>query len=1123
MSTLTFTRDLYNNPTELQMVILDSVQNRLLNGTGVVSDPNQPFIFLLETACTLSANAIEGVSNDFPSIHTNRAQTMEDLYKNLSDFDYIELFATPSATSMSIILNKSELINKGRPYITPAGEATDYLMMQLPKDTSITFGPYSFGIYYPINVLVTKDTNLVHVNYDTRSINPLKSLSANELEFREFKYGLTNLIEINLPIDQFNLQTTYLDVSKVAGLNKKISYNDRLYAIRVYSYKSETWNELNVVYNETIYDPNSPTIIVKVFQDMKQCQLIIPQIYFEKEQIGSKIRVELYTTLGSIDIDISNLEASTIKVSIPSQTENPDKAYAEVFNKLDTVIVKPHKSIIAGGTNEADFLTIKKRIQNRISINGLLCSPGQLQTHYEGLGYSVDHMKDSFEERLYAACGLLTDFDEVPLQAGMFVTEIPLVVPAHAKKHVVETENAITVLPTAIFRYSEELERAYFLSEMEENIINELYEKDLSAFCLFLNENHFTRNIFHIHIRKKNKTPYLTNYDLARPSVDALRFMSENIRTAEQIMVVDYSIEHDCFSKTMDVSKHHYKLRVKTKCTEGIKELLTFNTSDVKLLVNITSTNNIELYQFAKPVGFDPDDPDKYLFDIIFYPSYEFNTYGEIALEVMNQTLDETTGFFTSEFTSKAYIDLNLKLNLVFLVRYNQIADQQLLILNDVVDSTYRQLTYQEMDVTLGYNLHNKLYSNIDLLYYRTDKTIDGDDNYVVTQTEYERYPDDVYSREEDGSLVVKLKTDLVEDGYVKKPDLTIESYSQNGIIRCSEFTIIIGNQVEKISTPTLKVTNDTVLGSIESTPFANDFTGFSQVQAPRLFVKDDSVTGMIYSSPFSIIHGCVGVIKPPVLKIADKSVVGVIESSDFECNVVCEITKIDLEKEHNEGDLILDETGKPIVKNLAGTVRLELNGEPKVHPREILFMSNILHVSLNLYYSGIKYSSTIFKNICDRVYAQFSRIEGSADRLLENTYIVYKPSTCMGKGKFYANSSKLIDHPLGISLKFKCYIPEYSLSDSSLQKMIRSQIILIVEGMLEEGRLSVTEVSDKIKLYFPDIIRHVDIFGINGDMNLQLIEGVEKSKRPIIKQDLGLDENKMIALSKAIIVQFVS
>lgn len=1006
-----FTRDIYNNPTELPVAVLDAVSSRLLNG-GEISDSNSPFVFSLEMFCTIAAGIIESNSNQFPAIYTRRAQTLEDLYKNLSDYEHVEMHATPAMTEVSLILEKNQLLERAKLL------NSEYFLIQIPKDVSIEVGDYKFGVYYPINIMITKSTKLVYITYDGTLPNPLHVLSDNNVTFREYKYSLADIIDIKLPIYQFETTKEQIDCSKVSGLNKRLTFNNKFYAIRVYNYKDSTWNELKIVYSETMYDPDEPSVVVKVYSDTNVCELYIPQVYFDNDLIGSKIRVEMFTTLGAIDIDISNIDFSRIKFVVPNQNDNPNKTYAEALNKLETCHIVPLKPLINGGTNEADFKTIKRRIQNRISSSGLLVAPGQLEAYYEDLGFSIKNVKDTLEERIYAACGLLTDSQGIPIQVAMDTTEVPLVVDTHMTKHVVMGDNAITVLPSATFRYHPELKRFAFITEQEQQALDTYYATDKSAFCLFLNSNTFSRPMYHVHLRTNNRTPYITNYDLSNPEVTKIKFMSENIKTAERVTVIGCRVTHNGYEDPTLVD-HTYNLNLEITSSEGITELLKNSPENVKLLAVMT-TNNIQIMQVATY------DSLTGTFNITISPNYKFNLKGDLGINLLTQSANSVMGNFTNPYTTETYVPLDCTMSLLFLANLPDISNEILLPnIDEILPVKYKQLGLQELDIKLGSNLHDKLYASVDVAYRQSDIQ---DARYVVTEDEYLVYDEDEYLRDIDDSLKINIST----------------------------------------------------VNSGESR------------------------------------------IKRPTLKLLNNSIVPQVEISAFEVEENFEAYQIDIQKKHAKGEQVLDEFGKPTILRKVGDLRTDVNGNPIIRPREIVFMGNILQVGLNLFYSELTITEAL-QSITNRTFTQFTKITNSASRLLENTYVLYRPFTCIGSGTFFTDSKKVIDHSLAISLRFKCYVPEHVTNDVVIQRQIRSKIIEFTETLLLTGRLSVTEISSMIRSEFAAIIRHVDIFGINEDINLQMIEGMDKTKQPVLKQELWLDENRHFILNKAVIIQFVN
>lgn len=1017
------TRDIYNNPTQIGEILINAVENRLLNGEKI-SDSNSPFIFSLEASASLAAGIIEWGSNQFPALYTPRAQSYSDLYKQISDYDKIEMFATPANTTMTLMFEKNQLLERAKLY--PDADS-QYYLIQIPKDSYITFGKYTFGIYHPINIMIAKHTHLASVTFDGSEDNPLHALPDTTVEFYETKVDLADLLMLKLPIYQFSTQTEVFDCSKASGLNQTITYTDQFYAIRIFHKKNNTWQELGIVYSETMYDPEKPTVIVKVLPDVNQCQLNVPQVYFENDLIGSKVRVEIYTTLGAIDIDISSLPSENIKFVVPSQMDNPKKDWVDALNKLETSEVIANHPVITGGTNGASFSTIKRRIQNRISTAGLLVAPGQLKSHYADLGFSLDNVKDTLEERIYVACGLLTDTKQIPIQVGMFTTEIPLRVPTHVTKHVVEEIDAITVLPTAIYRYDKALQRSFFISEEEQSVLDSLVASDKTALCLFLNDNIFTKSLYHIHIRTKNRTPYITNYDLSQPKIEKLKYVNENIRTSERMSILGYSVVHNGYTEATSEAPHKYTIQLVTTCSDGITELLNFNPENVKVLAVMQSTN-MQLLQVAEYAGVNPSDSKQHIFHVNIYPNYKFNIKNELGINVLNQAPENVPGYFTNKNASDTYVPLTCQMNILFLANLPDVINQVLLSEADAVfASKYKQLGLQELTVNLGVNLHNKLYASTDLVYRRDLSSVYSDDNYIVQQDEYETYPENIYKRGSDGSFDIKVS-------------------QQN--------------------------------------------TGELRIKTPELTLVSNSIVGEVKSSAFVYEEGYV-------------------------------ITNIELTKLHSKGEQILDGQGNPILKYKAGDIRVGIDGQPLIHPREIVLMSKLLHVGLNLYYSEASIEEMI-QSITTRTNALYLTMSSSADRLLENTYVLFSPYTSLGTGKFLTDNKKIVEHDLAISLRFKCYVPEHILKETSLQRAIRAKAIEIIETMLSERRISVTEISNLIRTAYP-IIKHIDIFGINGDINLQMLECIEETKQPVLKQELWLDEYKNIILNKAVLIQFVS
>ena len=139
------------NPMTIASMTLDELQNRL-GGTRVIADPNSPFCHLLEMNSSLVANAIQAIDEKYPALYPQRATSMEDLYNHMSDFDYLRMYSTPSSTQVTMEFSKTYLSTYALDY------NTNYKKVTIPKDTVFTVGKYSFGLYYPIDILINNFT-----------------------------------------------------------------------------------------------------------------------------------------------------------------------------------------------------------------------------------------------------------------------------------------------------------------------------------------------------------------------------------------------------------------------------------------------------------------------------------------------------------------------------------------------------------------------------------------------------------------------------------------------------------------------------------------------------------------------------------------------------------------------------------------------------------------------------------------------------------------------------------------------------------------------------------------------------------------------------------------------------
>ncbi|MGK7530338.1 hypothetical protein, partial [Salmonella enterica] len=77
---------------------------------------------------------------------------------------------------------------------------------------------------------------------------------------------------------------------------------------------SNTWTEIHHTHSRDVYDPNTPTALIQVVNQSIRCT--IPSIYMAKNLVSGEIRMDVYTTIGPLDLDVSAFPADEYTFSL---------------------------------------------------------------------------------------------------------------------------------------------------------------------------------------------------------------------------------------------------------------------------------------------------------------------------------------------------------------------------------------------------------------------------------------------------------------------------------------------------------------------------------------------------------------------------------------------------------------------------------------------------------------------------------------------------------------------------------------------------------------------------------------------------------------------------------------
>jgi hypothetical protein len=711
--------DALNNPLAIQTAILTDYMDRL-EGNQVVVDANNSFNFLLEAFSQVVADATVATDDKLKGLYPIRAKTTKELFNHISDYEYVGFFSYPASLKMTIMLHRDYLVRN-------AVEVpdTNYQLVVIPADTVFSVGRFKFGLYYPINIKINKVIDTISASYDVTEINPLKNLATNSIEVKTNTYQGIDLVAIEFEAYQFDKVIYVESINPNIGFIKKYQHSNRFFAIRVFDTTSGEKKELNYSLSDGIYDINKPTINLKVYPESNEISIAVPQIYLTKGTVGTKLQVEIYTTIGEIDASLNNLQLSDITANFALNSPNTDLTYTNILKKIPTIIISPLASRVVGGANNLSFDEMK---DYTIYHNNALSVPitrMDLDRFFTRNGFTymakVDNLTD---RRYYAYRRLYLDNTDLGVANGNLTI-------LHSEADSIsgvlyQNNDTIVILPTVIFKYVPTVGKFEILDDATTNIIKNSYGNQLAN---LLNAANYYCNPHHIVISTLDRYPDCDIYDLFTVTTSNVIFVEENPYLSAQLSLINVIAKH------INNGSGGYTIRIGIQRSEDLNNVTEDN---FRCCLTATSKEGFRIGVIGSYVGqYNGLD----IFDFSLSTNYK-----------INGTRITLTNFKTvnADYPAEYEIELSGQMNIATFVKKSIFpnVNQSDTVLNYLTDDdgTWLGVSLQSFDYSLGSNLSDILdpnlltnWTNVQYELYET--------NVPLT------YEHDVYELNPDGTL----------------------------------------------------------------------------------------------------------------------------------------------------------------------------------------------------------------------------------------------------------------------------------------------------------------------------------------------------------------------------------
>lgn len=709
------------NPAAMQRLTL-SMLERVMGGNYDIANPTSPFVFSVESGVVNAAAAmIENEANtrkQYPSM----ALTQEELYLHMSDKDYAGRFAFPSRTKITLLFEYDELINR----MVATGVGTNRKLV-IPRHTRIEIADIAFTMQYPIEIRQMAHGGL-QVVYDNRKLSPLETLTTNIADSAVVKISNRDFLRIDIPISQFKITSHTTPISLAAGLTIVYPFEDQFYYARVfYALSDGTWKEMLTTHTDQVFDPKTPTTILKVVDN--KLHVSLPQIYLTTGLVTTEMRIDVYTTKGVLEMVLDNYQANAFKVDWLDYEKDDNGRYTAPLTVFTTMAVFSDQ-VVTGGRNALTFEQLRDRvIVNPAGVPLIPITNVHLTTRLQDLGYDLVKNVDNITNRQFLATRTLPRpaDNSVVSGAGCTIQTLSASMAELALLTTVKDNgNRITVLPSTLFQSLNGV-----LEVVPESNVQALLALPIDIRCRRVNAENYLFTPFHYVLDRNSDEFQMRSYYLDQPDIQAKSYVSENDTVGIAVATGDFAIERVASG---------YKITLVTKSSEAWKAL------PIDTVLCQLSYRPVGERDLASLIGtLEGTVDDEYVFTFLLQTEFDLDANDNVVLTSFRMYDDAASEHATALTSDFDVIYAASEMSIVGLRKSD--IDLALNITN--LPSTTIGITRERLTVKLGDPMR-KL--------WRSTRTVPSSLDYErYTANVPALYETDVFERDASGNIVMTL------------------------------------------------------------------------------------------------------------------------------------------------------------------------------------------------------------------------------------------------------------------------------------------------------------------------------------------------------------------------------
>jgi len=614
------------DPNLIQTISLNKL-NSARDGKLNISDPTNPFMFLLENSANITASNMQALEAVIRRMYPDLALTLQDLFPYFNQNEMNNLFSVPSEAVFLLYINKKDFTNYSK-------FKNGYYKGVIPKYSTITVSDkYIFTLLNNIDIKYYPKSNKLLTKYIFSNLSISDTVNDDIDNFIIKDANNNEWFLLMFPVKQ--LERFVFKDNVISTMTYKKTFNIKDY----YNFISVKTNnpytnekiDVNIALDSYNVDPDVPTLILTV--EKGKIILELPIVYTIKNSVSDVFYFELFTTKGQLTLPLSSYTNEEFVLTLPNDIIYDTFEEDEVFNINQISHFLKAKTNTYGGKNQTDFNYIKNKVINYTTgDNKLPITLDDIISKLKENGFEYKYTIDNIFKRYFLINRDIVDIkDDVYINANNYNETISLSrLNTYSNKiKFIDRENedisAIVIEPYQIFEQVDG--KIIPLTDAEMDNIEYLANNDIDAY----NE----RNLFfnpYKYVLDYNDLLKARIYDMSSPSIKDTDTYYENPSVDLNITISNKTIVRD---------KNKYRIRYFIKPD---KEFLSLDLDYVKAQIDVrlNSGNTIKygssLQQVNGSFFFEfiiPFDP--YINDDDFIKIYSI--YGNIGeAEVTNKS-----------------------------------------------------------------------------------------------------------------------------------------------------------------------------------------------------------------------------------------------------------------------------------------------------------------------------------------------------------------------------------------------------------------------------------------------------------------------------------------------------